>query len=74
MVINGFQIDETEVLDASYEKVFTMRELIIYVIEHADELRKTFGLTPVAAMMFQRRPGKTVVLDCDDLYDEEDES
>lgn len=50
MVINGFQIDETEVLDACYSGglVFTVKDLIVYVLEHADELRQSFGLTSVA--------------------------
>ena len=48
MVINGFQIDETEVLDASYGKVFTVYDLIIYVIEHAEEFRLSFDLPPRA--------------------------
>ena len=48
MVINGFQIDETEVLDASYGKVFTVYDLIIYVIEHAEELRLSFD-TPACS-------------------------
>ncbi|MBU0977967.1 MAG: hypothetical protein KKD18_06115 [Nanoarchaeota archaeon] len=39
MIINGIQIDETEVLDSNYEKgtVFRVSDLIDYVLNHPDE-------------------------------------
>lgn len=53
LLLNGFQIDGMEVLDSHYSDgtVFTVKDLIVYTLAHADELRQFVNLSSVAVDM-----------------------
>ena len=52
MIINGMQIDETEILGSTSSRVFTVSDLIGYVLENPGEFQKKSKFIPQKGVWF----------------------